>query len=205
MLTSADLGDVTQFGDGYRSDLGLFGIAPHAIDAGFLGGRTREWLVTMALTGPYRADDDAYARSIDYPIQELPYLPLTGLIVTEHPGLPLEVFEQILVFRDDSWASRWIEMSRSNVAQQGTSTENGVIQPRMSLLEESLGDESIAVVQPPPVGIPVPSVGSVMVESRLGRTVISVTVNGGSMLRVGQALVIAKDAWSRVNAACPEE
>ena len=202
MLTSADLGAFTQFGDAYGDNLGLTGLSLHPIDTAFLGGRWGMWVATMALSGRYRADNDAYARSLGYPIHDLPLLPPVGLIVTEHPAEPLAVYERVLVFRDAAWAAQWLAMTRADVARQATMTENGVVQPAMALAPVSLGDEAVAQVQPPTVGGRVPSSATIMVETRVGRTDVGVTINGGAGLEVGQVEAVAREALAQVEGAC---
>lgn len=202
MVTSADLGSFTQFADGPLASLGLHGVAPHPIDAAFLGGRSRMWLATMALSGRYRADNDAYARSLGYTVGDLPLIPLVGSIVTEHPADPLVVFERILVFSDASWASQWLGMARSTVTMQGTSTANGVPQPSMALASVSLGDQALAVIEPGPAGGAVATTGNIGVEVRVGRTVVDVTVEGGTGLLVGQVQALAQKALSHLETAC---
>jgi hypothetical protein len=165
------------------SDLGLKGIAPHAIDAEFAGGRSSMWLATMALTGRYRADNDAYARSIGYPIQALPLIPLVGSIVTEHPAEALEIYELVLVFRDARGAGQWLEMQRDNVRQQSVVTSNGGVLPETIMKPVALGDEAIAVTDPP-VGEPIATATRRMVATRVGRTVVSLSAGGGPSLDV---------------------
>jgi hypothetical protein len=202
MLTSGDLGALKLIGDVPVSDLGLHGLRPHPIDAAFVGGRIGMWISTLALSGRYREESDAFARSLGYPMQELPLIPLVGSIVIEHPDAPLEVYEDVDVFTTDRWAAEWIEMARQNVAMQGTATSNGVTQPQMSLVDVALGNEAVAVIEPMALGQRVATDGGLMIRVRTGRTTVSVSVRGGPGLTVSLVQALAARAVARVKAEC---
>ena len=193
MLATADIGDFTEFGNGSVTDLGLHGIAPHPIDALFLGGWSRMWITTVALTGHYRAENDAWAHSLGYQIQNLPLVPLEGSIVTDHATAPLEVYERVLAFRDASGASQWLDIVR------------GSGQPASAILSDPrLGDEAFALVEPSTLDGSRVTESAFSVSARTVGTVVTLSVRGGARLSLEQVTTLAVKAISTWQAACPE-
>jgi hypothetical protein len=192
MLESADIGDFSEFGDGPVNDLGLKGIAPHPIDALFLGGWSRMWITSMALTGHYRAENDAWAHSLGYPIQDLPLVPLEGSIVTDHPTEALEVYERVLAFRDAAGASQWLDIVR------------GSGQPASAILTDPrLGDEVLALIEPSSLDGTRVAETVISVSARTAGTVVTVSVRGGVRLSIDQVTMLVVKAVSTWQAACP--
>jgi hypothetical protein len=194
MLDAADLGEFTMFGDGPVETLGLHGIGPHPIDSAFRGGWSRMWITTMVLSGPYRDENDALARQFGSPIDELPLVPLQGSIVADHPKDPLEVYERVFEFIDAAWASEWLDIARGSVRPQGPSL--------IALNDARLGDEAQAMVEPGQVIGSTATESMILVEARVGDTVVALTVRGGPGLTVERVSSLAVEAVSRWRESC---
>jgi hypothetical protein len=195
MLDTADLGDFTTFGDAPMAGLSLHGIGPHPIDSAFRGGWSRMWITNLVLSGPYRVENEAFGRQFGSPIDEGPFVPLEGSIVSDHAKEPLEVYERVLEFADAAWASEWLDIARGSVGAQTASAS-------IALNDARLGDEAYAIVEPGEVIGTTATETTILVEARVADTVVALTVRGGPGLTVEQVSSLAVEAVSRWRESC---
>jgi hypothetical protein len=70
------------------------------------------FLAKIILTGKYRQQDDALARSLHYKLGKWPLVPFYGDVISERPHAVLEIYEDIYEFRSAKAASEWLQGRR---------------------------------------------------------------------------------------------
>lgn len=109
LITAAEEKGFSRFVDGPLSVYpykGLPAAAPtYARD--YEGGHFMGYLNNRALSPPFRAEEDAFARSLGYSVGKWPLVPLSGPIVSSTPGL-LEVYQWVYFFKAPADSAAWI-------------------------------------------------------------------------------------------------
>jgi hypothetical protein len=196
-LRARDAGSFATMIDGVTSSLPSLGGRPggrQISQDGFLAGREKGLIATIALHGRYRAAENRWAEEHNYPLMKWPYVPLTGLVVRANPRKVLEVYEEDYVFRSDPWARAWLRawiQPGSQAAQQGT------------LLRSlpALGDETVGFKLS--LGPGNGNEEAIGVITQTGVSALEIAVQGGKRLRVKSALRIARRVETRLTRACP--
>lgn len=88
---------------------------PPVFAATFRGGQLTGLIANVAVTGPDRPAEDAWARSLHYTVGRWPLVPLQGPVVRHNHGL-LEAYETALAFTSDEGAKSWIGHLRASWA-----------------------------------------------------------------------------------------
>lgn len=88
---------------------------PGPLQRNFQNGRLIGWLNAISLQNPYRQEEDAEARSLHYTIGRFPFVPLSGNVVRDQPGL-LEVYVTHMVFTDEATALQMLDVFRTSNA-----------------------------------------------------------------------------------------
>lgn len=197
-LTTADLPGFDKFLD-FRFDTApvkgaapVAGVSPPDFVSDYQAGWMRGFLIDSAMSGPFRADLDARARELNYPIQKLPYIPLIGEIVAQSKG-PLEVYEEVDMYTTRTAAEDWLANLRSGLAQSSARrvAVPGVSPGAMMLTAAPFVDDGFHESQ-------------VWVAQLIGTTVVRVTIqlppHNIDLPEVGR---IASTAINRVIDACP--
>jgi hypothetical protein len=136
-LPGATFGDFRPLTDGRFSEPPIAIARNGSLASAWLGGRLIGRINAIALTGKYKAENDALARSLGYRPTSTPLVPLIGTVVQDNPG-PLESYESHFVFSTQSAASGWLDQTRKSSFATGA-------------VNADIGDASIAVsgVMPP--------------------------------------------------------
>jgi hypothetical protein len=169
---------------------GLVGVASWQRD--LVTGWGRAFIAHAAIDGPYRADLDARARALNYPIQYLPYVPLVGEIV-RHAAAPLEVYEEVNVFTDSAAAQAWATNLETTLEQEGGH--------RVTMPGLPPGSTAVSTVLGSDDGLHETQVQAVLV---LGAAAMRATIQGPPLTRdLPEVSRIASTALTRVADACP--
>lgn len=159
----------------------------------YVGGRLVGFVANIAIQGPDRPLEDAYARSLGYPPGRIPLVPLSGAIVRDSPGL-LEVYESVYVYGSESQAdslARLLHQSLlvggSHVAIAGVPADDGYFLPA------------------PTTGPNPPYESAFQVVAVANTSVLRVSLQGGSELTVTDAAQITREAVARMGLACPRD
>lgn len=160
----------------------------------YMLGRVNDMITTLALHGKYRANENAEAKALNYPIMKWPYVPLWGLIVRDNPHKVLEVGEQDYVFQTPAAAAAWVASGEFSGTQE---TPDG---RRLDSLPK-LGDQTVGYEY----GSPDDLVHEhfIVVLIRTGGLGIAIFVQGGVAEPEGAAIRLARIAESRVTKMCP--
>lgn len=163
------------------------------VSAGYLDGRVIGLLANEALTGPDRAQEDAYARSLGYTPGAVPLVPLSGAIVHDFPGA-LEIYESIYAYQTEAEAKALAELIDQSIQIGGSRTTiDGV----------PAGD---AFFLPAPTSGPNPPYeNTYQIVEVVASSVVRVSIQGGDALQASDAARVAEDAISQLNRACPAE
>jgi hypothetical protein len=92
------------------------GEQPPAYVADYQSGHITGYLSAVAIHGPDRAELDAVASSLSYPIGRLPLVPLEGPIVEHNQGL-LEVYVTVRAFKSETGVRSWLSSKSAAFAQ----------------------------------------------------------------------------------------
>lgn len=138
---------------------------------GFVAGRYKGALASIAISGPDRASEDQRAKALHYPIGRIPLVPLQGPVVEHNPG-PLEWLEAHMIFSSATAASAWLvsDQDPKNFVNGGAPEQTfspGIGQGSYGLITtlgpKAPGNETL-----------------VSVETRLDNVVVQYTIQGGS-------------------------
>jgi hypothetical protein len=150
----------------------------------FQCGVSYGFLAKIVLTGKYRAQDDALARSLHYRVGKWPLVPFVGDIVSQRPHLPLEIYEGIYEFGSTQAAAQWLQTIRYTP------------QPPHGLAAPGLPGGFIART-----GVTGPDDGQheheVGVNGRVGSMVLTLGFQGGRSLSWADVRQLWKAAWSQ--------
>lgn len=158
--------------------------------AAFTGGGYRGFLASVAINGPDRPAEDAYARSAGYTPGALPLMPLQGPVVDHNPG-PLEVYDAVYGFTSADAARSWYRsVTDSASANQTIAAVPGIADDA----REASG----------PIGLnPTGHQESVVyLGARLGTIVLTVSVQGGGATTSGAVRPIILRAVHALQRAC---
>jgi hypothetical protein len=160
----------------------------------YVAGHIDGYLAEAAISGPDRAAEDAYARSLGYQIGKWPLLPLTGTVVTHNHGV-LEVYQEDLVFRTSAGAAAMASIyQRSAALIPGTTLGPWTV----SAAEPS---DAFSVETVPPKEKPVLE-NDVWMIARWGDLVVRIAVQGGDGVSTTEAFPIGKTAVMHLVDAC---
>ena len=154
----------------------------------FVLGETVGYINRKALNAPYRSELDQAARISGYQVGEWPLVPLAGQIVVDTPGM-LEVYLTVFVFDSADTASSYIRAASLEGGMPYNVTVDGVPVAAQYRDVSELGDEAIAIDGPAAANPQVEHEGAV--DVRIGRTVLLVTIRGGSSVRSSDAVDIS--------------
>jgi hypothetical protein len=104
----------------------------------YLCGELYGFITNVALTGPYRQQNNARARQLHYPIQKYPYVPLTGSIVSGLPHNVLEVYEAVYQFSAAKAATAFLQLTSQGSLLPRTLTIAGLPHGTI-VIQHSLG------------------------------------------------------------------
>lgn len=159
----------------------------------FSGGHIHGSIATVAVTGPDRASEDAYARSLGYQVGKWPLVPLTGSVVAHNPGL-LEVYEKHYVFSAVSDAT----------AAEKYFADSWAADPQAHALDSTTLGSPWTVGTETTLG---PADGqheeSVQMVAQIGPRVVVLAFQGGHSLDAASIIPTAHTAITRLRAACP--
>jgi hypothetical protein len=78
----------------------------------YVCGQSYEFISDVIMHGRYRAGDDALARSLGYPVGEIPLLPYEGPAVSQLPHGVFQADEEVFQFRSAKAAGTWLTDGR---------------------------------------------------------------------------------------------
>jgi hypothetical protein len=183
MLTPLDMPGFVQDARITNSQLpGSHGIAGHPRwdTTQYVCGQIYGFLSDVIMYGKYRAQDNALARSLGYPIGKIPLLPYEGPAVTQLPHGVFQAYEEVFQFRSAKAAATWLADGRWSPTPWHALT--GLSLPR--------GFLAIPGVAGPDNGRDQHGIG---ISGQRGDLVIVVSFNGGEHL----ACADVKAIWSR--------
>jgi hypothetical protein len=151
-------------------------------------------LSELAVSGPDRAAEDNYARSLGYSIGPWPLVPLNGPVVSHNPGV-LEVYQEDLVFDSTAGAQAMESIFRTSVT---LATGARLIEWRPSSVT---ADDSFAVETIPSLGVPKQE-NTVRMVGRMGSLVVSIIVQGGDAVNVATASPIGDVGVQHLASSC---
>lgn len=146
----------------------------------YVCGQIYGFLADTIMYGKYRAQDNALARSLGYPIGKIPLLPYEGPAVTQLPHRVFQADEEVFQFRSAKAAATWLADGRWSPAPRHPLP--GLPLPR--------GFLAIPGVAGPDNGRDQHGIG---ISGQRGDLVIVVSFNGGKDL----AWADVKALWSR--------
>jgi len=157
--------------------------------ADFVVGRDRQFVSDVALRGRYRKAEDQLSRSLRYPVRKWPLMPLTGLIVRERRGV-LQLSETIFAFRSTRGAQAVMVPDQS---------ENVPRRWRGRLRVDGASQVTAGEARWDGNGSHMRGAG---VKLRRRTYVLDVSVWGGSRVRLGDAMAVARKAFPRLLSSC---
>lgn len=95
------------------------------------------FVTDQAMSGPYRAENNASAQALNYRITKWPYVPLTGSIVSQLPHKVFEVYEAVYQFKDIRSAQGYVSTASGTQVKPDTSVHLSV--PKFSVFTTVLG------------------------------------------------------------------
>lgn len=123
LLRAEDLGPFMQIVSGPLSGPPYKGVVdpshPPDFIADFGSGEIEGFIASLALTGPYRTEENALSSALGYGPNGpggMPMVPLQGTVVRDNPGL-LEAYEDVLQYRSDTAAASWYHNQAYNDAR----------------------------------------------------------------------------------------
>jgi hypothetical protein len=146
----------------------------------YVCGQLYEFLSDVIMYGKYRAQDNALAKSLGYPIGQIPLLPYEGSAVTQLPHGVFQSDEEVFQFRSAKAAAMWLADGRWSPTPWHALT--GLPLPR--------GFLAIPGVAGPDNGRDQHGIG---ISGTRGKLVIVVSFNGGRDLDWADVKAI----WSR--------
>ena len=155
-------------------------------------GRLVGHLNSKSLGQPYRAQEDALAHSLNYTVGKFPFVPLSGQIVTDTPGL-LEVYESHFVYGDEAVALATLQDFRASAAPGGGHV---VAAP---VLDDIQSDHEVAVVVPP---VSREKETSVRFAYAIDGVYVVLSFQGGDATNIQLITPLAKTSWSSLARAC---
>ena len=166
--------------------------------------RLRGWIARIAVTGPDRASEDQYARSLGYRAGRFPLVPLVGPVVEHNPGI-LEVYQTNTEYHSAAGASDYMKALASSTAMAETThvTRSGAPLPRAIPVKLTGRDENIDYETTqrliPKVG---PTERFFTFSVRFGRYVLQLSVQGGDGLDSTVALSVLNVATMSLTRSC---
>lgn len=137
--------------------------------------------------GKYRAQDDAYARSLGYHVGKWPLLPYIGPAVSGLPHGVLEASEEIYQFRSAAAAGTWLTDARWEPTPS----------PDLTGISLPSGFIARAGVSGPDDGRHEHGIG---ISGQIGSTVVVVSFNGGRQLSWSDVQPIWGQIYDRLTA-----
>ena len=192
-ITTADLRGFTQSVDQrYLHPPGFWRNPSIPFVRTFAQARLKGYISNLALTGPFRSEEDAYAKSLGYKVGNLPLVPLHGAIVARTSGV-LEVYQTNWEFTSVDGARSWFDNLRNPPQETG--------QPQRQVLPFAGGDGAYVFVSSmgPDDGRNERLVGVDVLE---GPTVIEMNVQGGATMPAQDGLDLGKKAFARLTSVC---
>lgn len=183
--------------------IGVVASAGPAI-SGWQAARLRGWIARIAVTGPDRASENQYAKSLRYKVGRFPLVPLVGPVVKHNSGI-LELYQTNTEYQSAAGAISYIKdlASAALLAETTQETENGTPLPRAIPMPLAGGDESVAYQTPqyliPHVG---PTERFFTFSVRFGRYVLQLSVQGGDDLDPTAALGVLNIAATDLTRSC---
>ncbi len=164
----------------------------------YAAGRETGAIVTMSLTGRYRADNDRQARKLNYPIMQYPYVPFRGLIVRANPRRILELYESIDLYKTKGAAESWLKALFGRHLNTPPSIPKGSTGRMLSQLPR-LGSQTLGYSQMTTNRNWEHVVGIYM---RSGDRIISVVAQGGRNFATASVTRMAGEALRRGTVQC---
>lgn len=78
----------------------------------YVCGEEEGFVSDVIMYGRYRAQDDAFARSLGYTVGKFPLVPYQGPAVAQLPHYIFEAYEEVYQFRSPTAAARWLSSVR---------------------------------------------------------------------------------------------
>jgi hypothetical protein len=162
------------------------------------------WIAVIAVTGPDRASEDEYAKSLGYKIGRFPLVPLVGPVVAHNPGI-LEVYQTNTEYQSAAGASDDMRQTAGSAQQAETirQTYNGIVVPDPIPIRIAGGGESVALETPqyvmPHVG---PTERFFSFTVQFGRYVLALSVQGGDALHPAAAVDVLNAAAKSLTRSC---
>lgn len=193
MIQNEDIGsDFVIMGDSIQSSPPI-GFERNPIAAGFVGGRVRGLLATVALASQYRAEEGARERALNYPPGKWPLLPLEGSVVADNPG-PLEVYQANWVFGSPVDAGIF---QSDVIASMGRASSPSTVD--LSAIHLGRVDDVSAWLVP---SSNTKRERSLSFDIRISQIVMQLTVRGGQALSPAYGIGLARVAVNHFWAAC---
>lgn len=141
------------------------------------------FIARIALTGRFRAENNASARAAGYPIGKWPYVPLTGGIISALSHSVLEIYEGAYRFTSPSAATAYMNVVRGDFTDHITVS---ALPAGFAAATEVLGTDRHT------------SERQIGVIGRLGDIAITVWLQGGEKLTWSDVAKDWKDTWARL-------
>lgn len=191
MIQNQDIGtDFVTMGDSVQSSPPI-GFERNPIAAGFVGGRVKGFLATVALADQYRAEETARERALNYPTGKWPLLPLEGSVVADNSG-PLEVYQANWVFRSPADAGIFLSDAVASIGHAPSPTA-----VKLSAIHLGRIDDVSGWLVP---SRSIKSERNLSLDIRISQVVMQLTVRGGHELSpaygVGLARVAVNHFWN---------
>jgi hypothetical protein len=170
------------------------GMAPgpvYVVD--FVRGYMHGFLIDAALTGRYRAENDARTRAGNGTVQQWPIVPLSGSIVHEIPG-PLEVYEWLWDFGVPSAAQAWLTDRK----------QNQIMSQYPQIMSPAAAPPGFVVYRHVLITYPSDDEHAVTAFGVRGSIGLTLTVQGGDHLSWADARPLVTAAESALSASCPK-
>lgn len=156
------------------------------ITADFAGGRLLGLLSNFAISGPDRALEDQYERSLGYSPGPIPLVPLSGRVVRDGEG-SLEVYESVYVYRTLAGANAWREWLTGGVtAVDAPGMVSGTMYYRA----------------PQSSGPNPPYEGDFEAVALFGTTIVRIDSEGGARMTTSDAVMVVDKGIERLRATC---
>lgn len=160
-------------------------------------GQFRGFIISLALSGSYRQQDNARARALGYTIGKWPLVPLTGAIVRQQAHRVLEIYEGIYEFSSPAAAAAFLRAESGGaqahiIAGLGRSMEAHRLPvsmaPGVQVTERLLG--------------PLPAIDerAIYVGLRMSSYAITLSFQGGQSLGWRDVIPYWNTVWSRLSA-----
>lgn len=153
----------------------------------YVCGQSNGFVAHVIMYGKYRAQDDAFARSLGYQVGKWPLLPVIGQVVSALPHGVFEAYEEIFQFRSAAAARTWLVDARWEPVPPRNMT--GVSLPA--------GFIARAGISGPDDGRHEHGIG---ISGQIGATVIVVSFNGGRQLSWSDVRPLWDMAYDRLAA-----